>query len=360
MPMKPSLMATAAVLALAPPAQAQSFLESLARRGAEAAAARARPAVEQRLRAAITGERAPGAAPGEASPGESSADASVPAASVEGGPSGRSRPSAAPQRADLLVTDRFAQTALLAFWRSHGPGTTLGDDPSRNAPGWFRNDPVLHLHQPASGERITQAQAEALKRKLDVAFRALMSQPSLQDIRGASLNSAINVSVVPTSSGVRLIGATLSFNAKPLRLGEPETFLLDGRYNRNEGEGDVLHVHLNPYEFVYSRDPIAEGVAGRIVALRAGSTRGLYVQDDHFDGEWDPREQAARLETDQSWHAPGAPGTHPLLVTFSGGRHTNQALAAGQLEPTAPIARLAAAVYMTDWDAVQREMAVMQ
>lgn len=358
--MKYAPVATALAIAIAPPAQAQSFLENLARRGVEAAAGRAVPAVEQRLRDAVAGDRRPEPRANDAAPTDETADYAEPA--PDGGSTGPETPQVArlaPQT-DLLATDRFAQTALLAFWRSHGPGTTLGDDPSQNAPGWFRNDPILHLHQPLSGERIPQAQAEALKRKLHVAFRALMSQPSLQDIRGASLNSAINVSVVPTSSGVRLIEATLSFNAKPLRLGEPETFLLDGRYNRNEGEGDVLRVELNPYEFVYGRDPVAEGVAGRIVALRAGSTRALYVQDGPFEGEWDPRIQAARLETDQSWYAPGAHGSHPLLVTFSSGRHTNLALAAGQLEPTAPLARLAAAVYMTDWDAVQREMAVTQ
>lgn len=360
MPMKRSLVATAVALALAPPVHAQSFLENLARRGAEAAAARARPAVEERLRAAIAVEHRTGPSANRADADDRPADHSAAAASVGPQPQDASQLSGLAPQADLLATDRFAQTALLAFWRSHGPGTTLGDDPSKNAPGWFRDDPVLHLHQPLSGEPITRAQAEALKRKLDVAFRALMSQPSLRDIRGASLNSAINVSIVPTSSGVRLIGATLSFNAKPLRLGEPETFLLDGRYNRNEGEGDVLRVELNPYEFIYDRDPIADGVAGRMVSVRAGSTRGLFIQDTPFEGEWDPRVQAARLETDQSWYAPDLNGSHALLVTFSGGRHTNRALEAGQLEPTAPIARLAAAVYMTDWDAVQREMAVTQ
>ena len=101
-------------------------------------------------------------------------------------------------------------------------------------------------------------------------------------------------------------------------------------------------------------------MAGRILALRAGSTRGLYVQDSPFEGEWDPRAQAARLETDQSWYLTGGDGSHPLLVTFSGSRQANLALAAGQLEPTSPLARLAAAVYMTDWDAVQREMALTQ
>lgn len=38
----------------------------------------------------------------------------------------------------------------------------------------------------------------------------------------------------------------------------------------------------------------------------------------------------------------------------------NQDLLAGRLKSTAPLARLAAAMFMTDWDSVQREMAAVR
>jgi hypothetical protein len=187
-----------------------------------------------------------------------------------------------------------------------------------------------------------------------------MSQPSLKDIRGASLSADVNVSVLPTGNGRRLVSATLRLGAKKIILDDPKTFALGGRYQTPWLEAAPLHVTLNPYEFVSGRDMVADGVSGRILSVRAGTTRGLLITDAPYEGEWAADAVAAKLAGDHSWYKPGAPGEHPLLVTYSSYRQENQQLADGRLAHTAPIARLAAAVWMTDWEAVQRGMAAVR
>jgi hypothetical protein len=257
-----------------------------------------------------------------------------------------------------LPTDRYAPTMLLDFWRSHGPGSVIGDDPSENAPGWVLQETVLRIHQPASGPRITQAEGERFKRMLDIAYEALMRQPSLSDIRGASVQVGLNVSVIPTSDGTRLLGAELTLIAKPIDMDDPKTFALNGRFQTPGGEGPSLTIALNPYRIVSDLDPAAEGVTGRVVALKTGGV-AFFVSDVPFEGIWDPPAEAAKLEDDQSWHRPDAAGVHPMIVRVAGGRQNNVALRAGKLKQTDPLARLAAAVFMTDWEEVHRKMAAL-
>lgn len=70
---------------------------------------------------------------------------------------------AAAQGGTALATDRYAPSHLLDFWRSHGPGATVGNDPSENAPGWFRDAPPLHAHLPAT--RLTRANGTRATRR---------------------------------------------------------------------------------------------------------------------------------------------------------------------------------------------------
>ena len=97
------------------------------------------------------------------------------------------RPRASTGSGYRLPTDRFAPRTTLAFWRSHGPDAVLGGSPDDYAPGVISERPNLHVHQPNIYARITQAEIDALRRPLDAAYRALIAQPSLSDIRGASL-----------------------------------------------------------------------------------------------------------------------------------------------------------------------------
>lgn len=257
-------------------------------------------------------------------------------------------------QAASLPTDRWAPQSQLRFWRNSTPD--IGSDPSQTAPGWYPKTAVLNLHQPGSGPRIAAAEAGLLKRKLDLAFDALMAQPSLCDIRGASLDAAINVSKVGTADGVRLIHAVLSLNAKTIVWGDPKTVERDGRFLTPWQEGSVLRLFLNPYQFLAGRGVQAEGVAGGVLHVRTGAAYGMFVADRLPAGEWAPRSEAALIQHDRSWYEAGAEGAHPMLVHASSYAQENDLLSAGRLRPTSAYARLVAAMFMVDWQALHARM----
>lgn len=254
-----------------------------------------------------------------------------------------------------LPTDRWAPQSLLRYWR--GPSPSPGSTPSENAPGWYSRTAALNLHRPRSGPPIPAAEAALMKRRLDLAFDALMAQPPLRDIRGTSLDAAVNIAVVGTADGARLAHAVLSFNAKTIVIDDPKTIQREGRYLTPWQEGTVLRVYLNPYEFVAARDVHAEAMTGRIVHVRTGAAYGMLISDTGSPLPWRAYSEAARFQHDRSWYAPGASGTHPLLVHASSYSHENDLLRAGRLKPTAGYARLVAAMFMVDWADLHRRMA---
>ena len=67
---------------------------------------------------------------------------------------------------------------------------------------------------------------------------------------------------------------------------------------------------------------------------------------------------ARELAHDSSWL--GGPGQRPLLVRVSGARHENLAVWDAKAPATDPLARLITAVYMTDWEQVQRDVAAVR
>lgn len=255
-----------------------------------------------------------------------------------------------------LPTDRNAPKDLLKFWRSHGPGTTLGLNASETAPGVFFETPAVFVHS-VYGGKATPAQADLLKRKLEIAFKALMAQPSLADIHGTSLSAAINITRTPTDDGEPVISATLSFNAKQILKDDPKTVVKNGRYTTPWLEGAVLEVVLNPYEYIARRNIQPGPASGRALPVNAGSTWALLVTDKPAEG-WDQQAAKAAMATDESWI--GRPGDHPLLVRVSGARHQNLAVDSGQAPATDGLARLVAAAYMVDWQAVQQQMAAVR
>ena len=265
---------------------------------------------------------------------------------------GSARPAAA--QAVSLPTDRWAPQSLLRFWR--GPTPDLGSDPSKTAPGWYSKATVLNLHQPNLGPRISAAEAALFKRRLDLAFDALMAQPSLRDIRGASLDAAINVAKVGTADGVRLIHAVLSFNAKTIVWGDPKTVEREGRYLTPWQEGAVLRLFLTPYEFVASRGVQTDAITGRVLHVRTGSAYGMLMADRAPSEGWTARREAALMQHDRSWYEPGADGAHPMLVHASSYTQENDLLRAGRLNPTSAYARLVAAMFMVDWQALHARM----
>lgn len=261
----------------------------------------------------------------------------------------------APALAQGLPTDRNAPAYLLDYWRGHAAGSTLGIDASETSPGYSADAPALYVHN-IYGAKIPPAQAELLKRRLMVAYQALMAQPSLADIHGSSLQVAINITRTPTD-GEPVINASLTFIAKPITRGDPKTFALKGRYVTPGGEGPVLEVILNPYGYVAGSNLRPGPIAGRAMALNAGTTMGLLVTDAPA-GPWDGHASADAFAADESWI--GRPGVHPLLVRVAGSRQHHEEIGRGRTPPTDGLARLIAAAYMVDWQAVQAQMATLR
>lgn len=99
-----------------------------------------------------------------------------------------------------------------------------------------------------------------------------------------------------------------------------------------------------PYEFVATRDVQAMGTAGRQLYLRAGGQIALLISDQPASGDWTARDTTGGMSSDQSWYS-GQPGTRPIVVTVKEPSHTEGLLISGGLDPTTPLARLAAANY---------------
>ena len=252
--------------------------------------------------------------------------------------------------------DSRAPKKLMARWSGTAP------EPGAGLPGWTSKAPDVHVHQPRNLARIPIAEVDLLRRRAMVAFDALMRQPSLRDVRGTSLHADINISVVPTLDGVRLVGAAFTLRAKSVIDGKPDTIQRDGRYLTPSEEGAVLSVFLNPYDMMARRQVQAEGVQRGRFQVRTGAAYGLYVADrlPYYDPAskygWGPRPLALELQHDRSWYQPGAAGVHPLLVHLSSYSHENDELRGDRLNPERPAARLAAAMFMTDWEGFRNRM----
>ncbi len=266
------------------------------------------------------------------------------------------RPRASTGAGYRLPTDRFAPRTTLAFWRSHGPDAVLGGGPDDYAPGVISERPNLHVHQPNIYARITQAEIDALRRPADAAYQALIAQPSLSDIRGASLIGDINIRVTPTPPNERLLTASLTLRAKPIRLNSRHTRETNGRFETHEGEGDVLEVMLNPYEYVDSRGLQSMSMVDRIQFLHAGAQMTFIVTDQPASAAWSIAGALEAYADDHSWYS-DRPGIHPMAVTVKGMRQTGDELLAGRLPATAPMARLSAAMFMVDWGRLHAAMA---
>lgn len=250
--------------------------------------------------------------------------------------------------------DRRAPRSLIDYWEGGG-----GNEPGA-LPGWVATKPNLHLHQRPTDPRITVAEIDLLRRRVDIAFAALMAQPSLRDVHGVSIEADLNISLMTTDDGMRLVKPILSLLAKTVHAGDPKTIVRDGRYLSPWEEGAVLRIHLNPYEFLARRGVEAEFIEGRTVRVSTGAAFGIIVSDAAHQGEWYPRDQARLLQEDKSWYRPGTSGSHMLLVHVSSYRQENDLLRQGRLQPTRGAARLAAAMFMTDWEDVQRRMVALR
>lgn len=258
--------------------------------------------------------------------------------------------------AEAFTRDSRAPKKLMARWATGTP------EPGKGLPGWYSRTPDVHVSKARSGPPISVAEIDLLRRRAMIAFDALMQQPSLKDVRGSSLQADINISVVPTIDGTRLVGASFSILAKGIAEGKAGTIMRDGRYITPWEEGSVLRVYLNPYDMMARRDVHAEGIQGMGMQIRTGSAFGIYRADRLPDYDpnseyaWVPRPLAMQLKDDRSWYQPGSPGVFPLAVHLSSYTQQNDDLRLDRLDPESTLSLLAAAMFMVDWEDVRQRM----
>jgi len=232
----------------------------------------------------------------------------------------------------------------------------LGQNPSHDAPGqWHPTPTVIHV---ASSAGAKPEQVARLRRRLEVAYRALIRQPSLADPHGVSILPSINITRIFDDEGPGALTATLKIIARPIDLADPKTFKdKSGRYF-TPGEGDGLEIVLNPHEVMLDRDTLLEEVRNDVARLRLGSSTALLVSRNGAwnNGTWDPAALARRWVRDTSWYETVPTGDQPMLIYVGSSRQQNNALWNGRLRPDAGLSRLMAAVLMIDWPALYRQM----
>ena len=266
-------------------------------------------------------------------------------------------PSAAEPAGQTLgsAAQRFAPPVVVDFWRTHGPSAVATNDPSENAPGEFSTKSrFTHV---ASSAGASPAEVRLLERRLDVALKALMSQPSLADPHGVSVLPAININRANADQGTGALSATLTLIVRPINLGDKATIKLkSGRYY-TPGEGAAIEIVLNPVGFLRGRDTIAVRSFGATTIINAGSDTAFIVASQPLATNWDSEALARRWEKDSGWTVAAPTATdHAMLVYLGASRQNNEHLYQGRISPTSGVARLAAAMFMVDWEEVRRQM----
>lgn len=244
---------------------------------------------------------------------------------------------------------------VVAFWRSHPAGAVVGDNPSANAPGVFNLKPAFVSGASQAGA--TAAEAALLTRRLQVALDALMSQPSLRDPHGVSVQSAINIRRINTDDGRGALSATLNIISRPIRLDDSGT-LRDaaGRY-ATPGEGATLLVTLNPTDFLRERDILGAEPFASGVRLIVGSSTAILLADKPLAPGWSAPALGELWSHDRAWTtSAGGPGAAPMLIYLGASRQENERLFQDRLPPTNNVGRLAAAIWMVDWAQVRAQM----
>ncbi|MEW5687536.1 MAG: hypothetical protein AB1942_21690 [Pseudomonadota bacterium] len=240
---------------------------------------------------------------------------------------------------------------IVQFWRTH-PATVLTGDPSKDARGTvYRTLGPPHISPRAAA---TPAEVALFKRRLQVVLDALLAQPSLQDPRGLSVVAGANISRISVDEGVGSLIAEVNLLGRPILLDDPKTTRAkDGRYF-TPGEGVVLRVGLNAAGFLQEKWPTVRPDGRTITPLGSGAHTSFVISSVPVPPDSTARSLVARWEKDRSWT--GGPGEASMVVYTSSYRQENDRLEAGQLPPTDPAARFAAAVAMVDWSALRARL----
>lgn len=245
---------------------------------------------------------------------------------------------------------------IVQFWRI-SPATVTTGDPSSDTEGTFTR--TLGPPHVSARAAATPAEVALLKRRLQVVLDTLMEQPSLKDPRGLSVIAGVNITRMYAEDGRGALVADLNLLGRPIRLDDPKTTRAksDGRYF-SPGEGVILRVALNAAGFLEEKRSSVRAEGGVVTPLGSGAQTSFVISSVPVPLDSTTQSLTDRWRSDRSWT--GGPGEASMVVYTSSYRQENDRLEAGQLAPTAPAARFAAAVAMVDWAALRTRLLAMR
>lgn len=245
---------------------------------------------------------------------------------------------------------------LIEFWRREPP-SVQGPGPSDHLPGRVQLQVARPYVSAAARQRFSAAELALLMRRLEVARRTLIQQPSLQDPHGASVIVHINIA---TNDSRENIEPEFIVECRPVHADRPNNQIQGGRYY-TPGEASFLRVRLNPGHELARRRPQPMQADGDLLYLRYGSSPALLLADQAWDAK--PAEPLQgqveglieRLRGDRSWFS-AAPGPAALEAYVGVSRHEAEDFYSRRQAPTYYVSRAMAALLMTDWVDLRRRM----
>jgi hypothetical protein len=249
----------------------------------------------------------------------------------------------------------FHYQYMVDFWRENPPGTTLSDDPSENAPGYMWDTRV------SRPKGLPAKEAALLERRLKFILDTVLAQPPLQDIKGTSLLAYLSLE----RDRFGMMYGSVSLFAPTIRIGDPNTKSVNGRYYTFENNGPELRIKLNSGLSWRSADRVRDlGTYNGANLAETGARPFLYVVNngrtpifaDQFEyndityGKWNTDFYDRSLP--------------PNKVQYLAGHIIHSARFEGLYEkthpPTSNLGRLIAALYMVDWPATVRQLDAMK
>ncbi|QPQ54199.1 hypothetical protein IC614_07440 [Allosphingosinicella flava] len=259
---------------------------------------------------------------------------------------------------DALQTGRFADGSkflfdhMVSYWN---------DGVEESAPTELTDDTALgfidEMKVVLQKKTIPKKEAALFERKLRLIAQEVLSQPSLRNIRGASLHPSIWID----QNRHGIMQGTFSVYAVPIRLNLSQTKNVNGRYWTPGTEGPMLEISLNS-NLVYMTQSVREkGIYNNNPIAEIHETPFPYVANSD-------RRPIATLccdhsgESYQEWDNDGfynwtLPATKVQFL-FGKVAHAayHQGLRDGTHPPTSHLGRLFAALYMVNWPDVVRRI----
>ena len=243
----------------------------------------------------------------------------------------------------------FPYHYLVKFWRNNPPGTTKATTDDGKAPGLITKKPVLNVHNAA----VSKAEIALIERKLNIINDALYALPPLQDIKGSSLASTINI----TKDGKGRPYATMLIGAAPLALSNPTTTQTNGRYHTKSHDVSFLTITFNG-ELPRDQEVKILGTYNGVEVFKYGRNyAGFIAMSDRpatISGE------GSGQVANPNFYGPGRASDLKLLTMDVGASRLAGALEKGTADPTVGASRLLAALYMADWKAIMAQVAAVK